>query len=157
MTQPLLVFAMKEESQDIFSGHNILYTGIGKINAAFSLTRYIANTRPDIVINLGTAGSRRFKKGHIINPAQFIQRDMDVSVLGFERFQTPFSDDPIILEYGRRISALNTGICGTGDSFDASDAANQFDLVDMEAYALALICRRENIPFFMFKIYLRWC
>lgn len=151
ITQPLLVFAMEQESQDVFEGYNVLHTGIGKVNASYALTRALYEARPSVVINMGTAGSRRHKGGTIINPTSFVQRDMDVTALGFEKFQTPFSSDPVILEYGQRVEALAGGVCGSGDNFDASDAAEQFDVVDMEAYALALICQRENIPFLCLK------
>jgi len=147
----LLVFAMPEESQDVFTGYDVLHTQIGKVNAAYSLTQRIVTARPDIVVNMGTAGSRRHAGGCVINPTRFIQRDMDVSVLGVPEFQTPFSNDPIELHYGTRFDHLPDGVCGTGDNFDASDAANNYDVVDMEAYALALICQRENIPFACLK------
>ncbi|MEM7651253.1 MAG: nucleosidase [Pseudomonadota bacterium] len=149
--KPLLVFAMKEEAQDVFDGFDVLSTGIGQVNAAYTLTKAIETSRPEIVINLGTAGSRKHKGGSIVNPTEFIQRDMDVTVLGFEKFQTPFSDDPKILKYGQNFEGLQNGVCGTGDNFDASEDAKAFDVVDMEGYALALICARENIPFACLK------
>lgn len=149
--KPLLVFAMPEESQDVFSDYDVLHTQIGKVNATHALAKRIAESRPEIVINMGTAGSRKHAGGSVVNPTQFIQRDMDVTVLGFEKFQTPFSDDPKILDYGERFEVLPGGVCGTGDNFDASEAANDFDVVDMEAYALALVCQREKIPFLCFK------
>ncbi len=152
MTKPLLVFAMKEESQDVFEDYDVLHTGIGKVNASYGLTNYIReHGKPDLVINMGTAGSRKHVGGQIINPDTFVQRDMDVTVLGFEKFQTPFSDDPVKLNHGVRINALPGGLCGTGDNFDATEAAGLFDVVDMEAYALALICSREGIPFLCLK------
>lgn len=147
----LIVFAMKEESQDVFDGYDLLHCGIGKVNAAYNLTRQIERQRPSLVINMGTAGSRIHKAGSIVNPTQFIQRDMDVTFLGFEKFQTPFSTDPIILTNGLKAKGFESGVCGTGDNFDSSEAAADFDVVDMEAYALALICSRENIPFFCLK------
>jgi adenosylhomocysteine nucleosidase len=149
--KPLLVFAMEQESQDVFSSHDVLHTGIGKVNAAYALTRALHAKRPKMVINMGTAGSRKHVGGTIINPVAFVQRDMDVTLLGFEKFQTPFSADPVRIEYGQRIEGLMQGVCGTGDSFDASEAAGGFDVVDMEAYALALICQRESIPFLCLK------
>lgn len=151
MPDPLLVFAMKEESQDVFDDYRVLHTGIGKVNASYALTAQIAHQRPPMVINMGTAGSRTFEGGAIVNPNRFIQRDMNVTALGFDLYQTPFSDDPLLLEYGEVVKNLPQGICGTGDSFDVSEGASQFDVVDMEAYALALICRRENIPFLCLK------
>lgn len=149
--KPLLVFAMSEESQDVFGDYDVLHTQIGKVNAAYALTKRIAEDRPQIVINMGTAGSRKHAGGSVVNPTGFVQRDMDVSALGFDKFQTPFSDDPKIIEYGRRVESLSGGVCGSGDSFDVSEAAAEFDVVDMEAYALALICQREGIPFMCLK------
>lgn len=149
--KPLLVFAMKEESRDVFSDYNVLHTGIGKVNASYALSSYINQNKPSIVINMGTAGSRKHAGGTVVNCTQFIQRDMDVTHLGFERWKTPFSDDPVIIEYGTKIAALPQGTCGTGDNFDATDNASNFDVVDMEAYALALICQRESIPFVCLK------
>ncbi|MCB9982297.1 MAG: nucleosidase [Rhodospirillales bacterium] len=149
--KPLLVFAMKEESQDVFDDYDVLHCRIGKVNAAYHLMRRIAGNRPELVVNLGTAGSRKYDGGTIVNPTKFIQRDMDVTALGVEPFKTPFSDDPVIIEHGRRFAHLPGGICGTGDNFDASESATGFDVVDMEAYALALICQREKIPFACLK------
>jgi adenosylhomocysteine nucleosidase len=151
MPKPLLVFAMEQESQDVFAGHDVLHTGIGKVNAAYSLTRYLAQRRPTLVVNMGTAGSRKHAGGAIVNPVSFVQRDMDVTLLGFEKFQTPFSTDPVQINHGMSIEGLPQGVCGTGDSFDSSEGAGVFDVVDMEAYALALICQRESIPFLCLK------
>jgi len=148
---PLILFAMKEESQTLFDDVNLLHSGIGKINAAYTLTKTLSENRPDLVINLGTAGSQKHPGGAIINPTIFVQRDMDVTALGFEPFQTPFSPDPTHLEYGLRITPHIGGTCGTGDNFDTGETSKIFDVVDMEAYALALICQRENIPFLCLK------
>lgn len=151
MTQPLLVFAMEQESQDVFSDYDVLHTGIGKVNASYNFMRHLRNNKPDLVVNMGTAGSRKHDGGAIINCTSFIQRDMDVTPLGIEKWQTPFSVDPIRIEHGLRLNTLPEGICGTGDNFDTSVEAAHFDVVDMEAYALALICQRENIPFLCLK------
>lgn len=149
--KPLLVFALEQESQDVFGDFDVLYTGVGKVNAAHAMAKRIYAKRPDLVINIGTAGSRKFPGGTIVNCTSFVQRDMDVTPLGFERFQTPFSHDPIKIVYGQRVEFLPEGVCGTGDNFDVSDVALQFDVVDMEAYALAVVCQREKIPFISIK------
>ncbi len=151
MTKPLLVFAMKEESQEVFDGYDLLHCGIGKVNASYALTRRLKESRPGIVINMGTAGSRKHKGGSIINCTSFIQRDMDVTALGFPKWQTPFSSDPVKIDYGCAVEGFIRGVCGTGDNFDASEAGGDFDAVDMEAYPLALICQRENMPFLCLK------
>lgn len=150
--KPLLVFAMKEESANAFDGHDVLHCGIGKVNAAYALTRRLAaGPKPPLVVNLGTAGSRKHKAGIVVNPRRFVQRDMDVTALGFAKYQTPFSDDPAELEYGESIDALPGGVCGSGDSFATGDEAAHFDVLDMEAYAIAVICQREKLNFLCLK------
>ena len=66
MNSPLIVCALADEfniETEIFS---LLYTGVGKVNAAISLTEYILlNKKPSYVINYGTAGSKRIKVGRI--------------------------------------------------------------------------------------------
>ncbi len=151
MSKPLLVFAMKEESQEVFSGYDVLHSGVGKVNAAYALTSYIRNKKPGLVINMGTAGSCKHKGGTIVSCTSFVQRDMDVTALGFEKFKTPFSDDPVIINHGVYAKGFAGGVCGSGDNFDASTGSDAFDVVDMEAYALALICQREKIPFMCLK------
>ncbi len=142
---------MEQESQDVFADYDVLYSGIGKVNASYALTGRLAKARPSLVINMGTAGSRKHKGGLIVNCTSFIQRDMDVTFLGFQKWQTPFSADPVKIEHGTVIDGLIQGLCGTGDNFDTSEHAEHFDVVDMEAYALALICQREKIPFLCLK------
>ena len=41
--------------------------------------------------------------------------------------------------------------CGTGDNFVSETPEMKSDLVDMEAYALAKICRQKAVEFHCFK------
>jgi len=76
---------------------------------------------------------------------------MDVRGLGFAQYETPLSNLPVILDYGLAMDNLQIGICGTGDSFEMGHATKIYDVVDMEAYALAMIAMKENIPFLCLK------
>ncbi|MBU6140088.1 MAG: adenine phosphoribosyltransferase [Proteobacteria bacterium] len=149
----LIVMALESECQGYFAKENVIYTGVGKTNASYALMKAINKKKPKLVLNLGSAGSAVFNKGELINCIGFIQRDMDASGLGFKKYVTPFDEgDEQILRYGDTINGLKQGICGTGDSFDTSankDAA--YNLVDMESYALAKICKAEEIPFLCIK------
>ncbi len=50
---PLFVFAMPEEASQEFNDKNILITGVGKANAAYSLTKQISiSAAPSIIVNL---------------------------------------------------------------------------------------------------------
>jgi adenosylhomocysteine nucleosidase len=148
---PLFVFAMPEEAGELFPGSELLFTGLGKINAAYQLAKYLAQHKPGIIINLGSAGSSIFQQGDIICCTKFIQRDMDATALGFEKYKTPFSSEESVLSYGIAIKDLPEGICGSGDSFDVSHGSQPYNVVDMEAYALALVAKSEQIPFLCLK------
>lgn len=147
----LFSFALESEAADVFVGQNTLITGIGKVNAAYELTKAIQNKKPSLIVNLGSAGSNYFQKGDIICCTKFVQRDMDVRGLGFAQYETPLSNLPVVLNYGLEMNNLKKGICGTGDSFEMGHATKIYDVVDMEAYALAMIAMKENIPFLCLK------
>lgn len=148
---PLLVFALEMEAQEEFSDFNTLYTGVGKINATYNLTKAIHRHQPDVVINLGTAGSTAYNKGAVVCCNQFIQRDMEVTAMGFQKFETPFSTDEIILEYGIQVDHLPKGICGSGDQFEMEHLNPEYNVIEMEAFALAKVCKEEQTPFLCLK------
>ena len=147
----LFVFAMEAEAGTAFEGHNKLVTGLGKVNAAFELARAIHSLRPKLIVNMGSAGSSHFRQGEVVCCTRFVQRDMDVRGLGFAIYETPFSGLPPVLEYGLKLEGLSEGVCGTGDSFEMNHAVREYNVVDMEAYALALIAMKEAIPFLCLK------
>lgn len=148
---PVFVFAMEKEAGNEFKDLHLVFTGIGKVNAGYYLMKYLSANKPDIIINLGTAGSTAFRRGDVVCCTQFVQRDMDVSPLGIEKFKTPFSDDDVVLDYGINVDSLPKGICGTGDSFETEHNTDLYNVLDMEAYALALIAKREQVPFLCLK------
>ena len=84
------------------------------------------------IINYGTSGAVGNLSG-LIEPTGFVDRDMDVRPLGFELGQTPF-------EEGIRIGHKGI-IVGSGDTFATSTPEIKCDLVDMEAYAIARVCK----------------
>lgn len=147
----LFVFALEMEAGEIFHHHNKLFTGIGKLNASYELTKAIHQKKPELIVNLGSAGSSQFSKGDVVCCTQFVQRDMDVRGLGYELYETPFSGVPTVLQYGLPMESLPAGICGTGDSFEMGHSETKYDVVDMEAYALATIAMKEKIPFLCLK------
>lgn len=148
---PLFVFALESEAGGHFGKDNKVFVGVGKVNATYYLTKAIAKYQPDIIINLGTAGSTVFDRGSVVCCTQFIQRDMEVSALGFSKFETPFENSAIILDNGIALSELPIGICGTGDQFEMEHNNHEYNVIEMEAYALAKVAKLENIPFLALK------
>ena len=158
----LIVCALEVETQGQLENYDVLYTGVGKVNATFALTRKFGKLGSHIpyhtVINYGTAGSQhwKYRKGDLVDCTRFVQRDMDVSGLGFKLGQTRFEKDiPIIIESDSDFNPIgNDVLCGSGDSFvtvDQFNWKNLIDVVDMEAYALAKVCKLYDVPFISFK------
>ena len=152
--QTLVVMALAAESDGVFeaAGVPVLYCGVGKVNAAIALTRELrryvhAGERLPSVLNFGSAGSRVHATGALVSCHEFVQRDMDVSGLGFALGVTPFEDTPATLTFQPRFEHLVSAVCGSGDSFAMVAAAVECGVVDMEAYALAKVCWLEGARF----------
>lgn len=150
--KPLVVMALPQESEGLVeqTGVEVLYTGVGKVNASYALTRRLAGLavgEMPLVLNLGSAGSPRFATGEMVAAHRFVQRDMDVTGLGFALGQTPFDDTPVILECAPVFTDYAHGVCGSGDSFLQGVPPIPCDIIDMEAYALARVCMQEAVPF----------
>jgi adenosylhomocysteine nucleosidase len=153
----LIVSALEMETEAGKGGYPILHTGVGKVNAAIMLTKYLQHyqgftsdgkTYIEEVINFGTAGSRNQKIGSLVKCTKFVQRDMDKTALGFKKGETAYETDvPMILDFGEGL------VCGTGDNFveDIKKELKIIDVFDMEAYALAKVCYAYNVPFTSYK------
>lgn len=133
-------------------GLPIVYTGVGKVNAAIALTRALhRHGRNATVINLGSAGSHAFTAGAVVCATRFFQHDMDATALGFALGQTPF-EDHTHLENGIAIPGLPQATCYTGDSFVTERHPTlPMEIIDMEAYALAKVCQHFGMPFVSLK------
>ncbi|HEX5420205.1 MAG TPA: 5'-nucleosidase [Gammaproteobacteria bacterium] len=154
LPDPLVVMALRLEGQEIFerAGVPVVYTGVGKINAAWALTRKLCEYRHaglalPLVLNFGTTGSRCFATHAVVACSAFVQHDMDVTGLGVARGTTPYDDSPAKLAFPQVFPQLTPAVCGTGDCFQTSEISVLCEVVDMEAYALAKVCYLEGARF----------
>ena len=174
----LIIVALKAEFDDEIPGEfKIIYTGVGKVNAAINLTKTLEklNKLPPLMINYGTAGSKNLEIGQIVDCTKFIQRDMYIKQFGLKPGETAFDKEtykkhyntetpPIIIDFKNKINNNPIGknlLCATGDNFvtefhsDLSDIEKTYNedlsVIDMEAYALAKIAFSYNISFISFK------
>ena len=153
----LIVSALEVETQGKLEDWDVIYTGVGKVNATMTLVDRLTDynyVKPDLVINYGTAGSRKIKKKTLVDCTKFVQRDMDVTGLGFLRGETPFEQDPPVIIQPQNIDFNPIGrnaTCGTGDCFVEDKSQYYGEVVDMEAYALAKVCYNYGVPFISFK------
>ena len=152
MDKILLVCALPQETNSKFIHSDLyhMYTGVGKINATYKLTKALLDDRNDfdLVINYGTAASKTYSG--LVDCTRFRQRDMDARPLGFDIGETPFDNKPPMVDFSHIKNPINKNLtCYTGDSFvtDIKD----MDVVDMEAYALAKVCERLDTDFISYK------
>lgn len=128
-----------------------LRTGIGKVKSAFYLAEAINQGRPDLVVNIGTAGTIRHRVGDILVCRRFIDRDMQkLNGLGVE-WEIDSAELLAQKGYCLHWDGNGEGVCNTGDSFLTELLDVQGDVVDMEAYAQAMVCRAKEVPFISVK------
>ena len=142
----LIVVALEDElPAQLVPGWSILYTGVGKINAAIKVTEAVLRNRPSHLINYGTAGALNTSISGLNRVNRVVQRDMDVRPLGFQLGHTPFDNI-------RQIDLGGPGISlGTGDHFVTTEPELVTDIVDMEAYALAKVAHLFGVKFHCWK------
>lgn len=155
----LIVCALASELPEVLP-EQVLFTGVGKVNATYVLTRYLCN-HPEVktVINYGTAGkAHQVNKGELVKCTTFLQGDMECGDL-VDCPGITFGDDKAvegIIQFGTQGK-----ICRTQDQFvtdvDSLDMFqhlvmnNKFNCVDMEAYALAKVCTMLHKDFHCYK------
>ncbi|MER8951439.1 5'-methylthioadenosine/S-adenosylhomocysteine nucleosidase [Mesorhizobium sp. M0833] len=130
-----------------------LMTGVGPVEAGVGLSAELSRLHagmalPDLVVSLGSAGSRTLEQTEIYQAVSVAYRDMDASPLGFEKGATPFLDLPVSVPLpfripGIRQATLSTGAAiVTGAAYDAIAA----DMVDMETFACLRACQLFDVP-----------
>lgn len=125
-----------------------LMTGVGPVEAAIVLTEALSAARPDLVVSLGSAGSRRLKQGEVWQVGAVAWRDMDASPLGVPRGQVPFLDLPPVVQLPLRLPGLPVATLSTGADVVSGTAYDRIaeDMVDMETYAHLRACQRFGVP-----------
>jgi adenosylhomocysteine nucleosidase len=130
-----------------------LITGVGPVEAAVGVAHALETLRageglPDVVVSLGSAGSRTLDHARVYRVIEVSYRDMDASVLGFPKGETPYPRIPAVLPLAGGPAALPTARLATGASvvsgaaYDAVDA----DMVDMETFAVVRAAARFGVP-----------
>lgn len=124
------------------------FIGVGPVEAGINTIAALIETKPDLVVSLGSAGSRSLEQGKVYQAASVSYRDMDASSLGFEKGRTPFLELPAEIQLAHPITSvtgmrLSTGAnVVSGAAYDNIDA----DMVDMESFAVVRACMMRQIP-----------
>ena len=130
-----------------------LMTGVGPVEAAVVLSHTLTRMqmegiRPDLVVSLGSAGSRTLEQTEVYQVSSVAYRDMDASALGFEKGRTPFLDHPAIMPLPHRIPGIPEASLSTGGNIVSGAAYDALaaDMVDMETFAVMRCCQLFGIP-----------
>ncbi|WP_187972903.1 5'-methylthioadenosine/S-adenosylhomocysteine nucleosidase [Aquibium microcysteis] len=130
-----------------------LMTGVGPVEAAVEVTRALAliertDRAPDLVVSLGSAGSRVLEQTEVYQAVSVGYRDMDASPLGFARGATPFLDLPAVVPLPLRIAGVPQATLSTGANIVSGTAYDAIaeDMVDMETFAVLRACQRFDVP-----------
>lgn len=150
----LFVMATDHEYRDHLRARiQPLITGVGPIEAAIGTTirleqLRVASELPDLVVSLGSAGSRRCEVGGVYQIRSVSWRDMDASPIGFPPGVTPFADHPALVALPTPLAGIPSASLSTGSDIVAGDryATIDADLVDMETFAVLRACQRFGVP-----------
>jgi adenosylhomocysteine nucleosidase len=148
----VFIVALKEEIEnyDSILGHPVIFSGVGKINATIAACKAI-NMGFKKIINIGSCGSLKYESGKIISIGKVYQ-DIDLTPL---------------CEYGQTLNEKNSDFIELSNSENSLISTDYFiDLsqiqkysnslikmihecsgFDMECYAIAKVCKINNIDF----------
>ncbi|GKV96786.1 5'-methylthioadenosine/S-adenosylhomocysteine nucleosidase [Pectobacterium aroidearum] len=145
----------------------LLKSGIGKVSAALGTTLLLEHSKPDVVINTGSAGglAPSLNVGDIVVSDEVRYHDADVTAFGYEPGQmagcpAAFAADEKLIALAQEAIAdlqLNAvrGLVVSGDAFinGAEPLARirttfpKAIAVEMEATAIAHVCHQFAVPF----------
>lgn len=130
-----------------------LMTGVGPVEAGVRMGAEMARLQgqgalPDLVVSLGSAGSRTLEQTGIYQAVSVGYRDMDASPLGFKKGITPFLDLPAIVPLPLRIPGIAEATLSTGAAIVSGAAYDAIaeDMVDMETFAVLRACQLFAVP-----------
>jgi nucleoside phosphorylase len=136
---------------------------IGPVYAAWALTRAIAAAKPDLVVNMGTAGgfaAQGLDIADLVLARDTMFHDARVALAGFDavaRAHTRLSPRDAELDALAEAISARVGLVSSGSSLDATaDELAQFARLrtlakDMELAALAAVCATEQVPLIALK------
>jgi adenosylhomocysteine nucleosidase len=160
------VFAMHDERKYVTNNEQAcvqdgkdyyLKTGIGKVNAASALTKFLEHHDVDAIINIGFAGSvthHQVMDMIVIDEAYF--HDVDATLFGYLKYQVPgmpksYKSDPGLLNKTIQLDNIKMSTLYTGDQFITESMPFE-GVVDMEGAAFYQVAYLYNKPIISIKL-----
>ena len=143
---------MKEINKNLYENENenkrLLITGIGKQLTAINLMQYLSNnSKPDLIINIGFAGSTDIPIGKWVNISRVYNYEWEI----------PGEEKYVMLAGGsQKLEVLeNSNIekveCYSSESFVTETDLEEHVAFDMELHSISLICDLYEIPLLSLK------
>lgn len=140
----VLFVATEGEVDESASPFPVVISGYGKMRMYAALVRWyesLEEGRHPIVLNIGSAGSAKYPIGEVINVGSFINGG-DAFV--HDRIEAP-----------REGASVYSGdffmSAKTFSPEEVKRLSSDYDLFDMEAYAVAYFCSSYGVPYYCFK------
>ena len=134
------------------TGIKPLITGVGLVNAASKLSSTLAvleytGNKPDMVINIGTAGAQDLPVNEVYEVTKIRNADMDSSALGIEEGKTPLGEYPASINIPQRFG-MQTAECYSTTRYNelVPNKGHQTELEEMEFAAIVDVCNQFDIP-----------
>lgn len=146
----LVVAATRSEAAYVPDGVPVVITGMGKSHAAVETTRALlayGDTTGLTVLNIGTAGALRDEYVGLYRPSVVINHDISAEAI------RALGHDP---EERIALASGDGTVLASGDVFVTDPAvrerlAQHSELVDMEAFGVALACQRVGVDLELVK------
>lgn len=141
----IILIALEQEAPAMAKWDNVFFTGVGKVNAGITAAKLVERYTPERVWNFGTAGGITLHSG-LHRVGSIVQRDMKCIQMGIALGETPFEPNSKTIVIGEGI------ICSSGDDFVTDPNMDiPTDVVEMEAFAIAKVCKNEEVEFHCYK------
>lgn len=167
----LYVIAMEDEAKDIIKNAHLIHdkpfklyrnkknknliaiTGIGKVNAASTLTAVINTYDINEIVNIGFAGAtNQYRIGDVVVINDTAYHDFDLTIFGYEKGQVPsmpaFFNRTLLFEI---FDDNKTAKLFTGDYFMEDSLEDNF-ISDMEGASFHHVAHIYNIPIVSIKV-----
>ncbi len=128
-------------SEKIYSSDNItmLISGIGKQKTAIEVTKYLENNpKPDLIINIGYAGSSNEKVGSWVSIDKSYNLEWEIP--GEEKYSMDVGNQSLVT-----VDSLKKLPCYSAEGFVTKTDIKENVIFDMELHSLAIICDIYNI------------
>lgn len=125
---------------------NLIITGIGKQKTAIGLTKYLCeNDKPDLIINIGYAGSVNSKIGSFVSINKSYNLEWDIPG------EQKYSMDDLGRQDLVTIDELENLPCYSAECFVNSTNIKENVIFDMELHSVSLLADLYNIPLVSLK------